>query len=277
MAFDAFESTTADEQDILRIHVDEFLLRMLAPSLGRHVYDAAFQKFEHGLLHTFAGYVAGDGGIVGLSGDLVNLVDEDDAPLGFLKVEIGLLQQAGEDAFHVFAHIAGLGEDRSVHNGEGHIQHLGDGAGQKCLAGSGGTHQQDVALLQFHAVIGLLDQVVVHPLIMVVNGDGQHFLGAVLPDHILIQVVFDLLGLGSLSQFGGRCRLLSLLPLQFIDVLGGQFGAIRTDIAVHSLQQERDFGICAAAEHAMTAMSAVTNGLLCHQRFLLRRISSTMP
>ena len=59
MPFDPFESSAADEQDILGVDVDELLLRMLAASLRRYVYHVAFQELEHGLLDAFTRYVTG--------------------------------------------------------------------------------------------------------------------------------------------------------------------------------------------------------------------------
>ena len=128
--------------------MDEFLFRMLAAALRRDIHHIPLQELEHGLLNAFARHVTGDGRIVGLAGDLVDLVDEDDAALGLLEVEISLLQQPGEDAFDILAHIAGLGQDGGVHDGEGHVQLLGDGLRQQRLARSRGPHQQDVGLLQ---------------------------------------------------------------------------------------------------------------------------------
>jgi hypothetical protein len=63
-----------------------------------------------------------------------------------------------------------------------------------------------------------------------------------------------------------------LIPLlQFFHVLGGQPGAVTADITLQALQQERDFGVGPAAEHA------VVLSFLRHYFSLLRRISSTIP
>ena len=96
---------------------------MLAPAFGRHVDQGAFEQLQQPLLYPFARYVAGDGGVVALAGDLVELIDENDAPFGLFQVVIGCLQQARQDAFHVFAHIARLGEHRGVDDGQGHVEH----------------------------------------------------------------------------------------------------------------------------------------------------------
>ena len=77
----ADERPAADEQDVGRIHRREFLVRMLAAALRRNVGDRAFQNLQQRLLHAFAGDVAGDGGVLVLAADLVDLVDIDDALL----------------------------------------------------------------------------------------------------------------------------------------------------------------------------------------------------
>ena len=49
----AFECAAADEENVLRVDVDEALLRMLAPSFRRHARERSFQDLQQRLLHTF--------------------------------------------------------------------------------------------------------------------------------------------------------------------------------------------------------------------------------
>ena len=172
--------------------------------------------------------------------------------------EIGLLQQAGQDAFHVFPHIAGLREDGGVHDGEGHVQEAGDGLGQQGLARSGGPYQQDVRLLQLHAVLGLLAQeIVADTLVVVVNRHCQDRFGAVLADDVLIQESLDFLRLRGFVQAADlRSPFLgSGLLLYLGHIFGRDFGAVAADKTVQSLQQERDLIVRAAAEDAMVVMT----------------------
>ena len=53
-ALEAREGAAADEQDVGRIDLQEFLLGMLAPALRRHGGDCAFHDLQQGLLHAFA-------------------------------------------------------------------------------------------------------------------------------------------------------------------------------------------------------------------------------
>src|ERR1700674_5267928 len=89
---EASEGAATDEQDAGGVDLHEFLLRMLAAALRRHTRHRAFHDLEQRLLHALARYVAGDRGIVGFAGYLVDLVDIDDAALRALDVVLGGLQ-----------------------------------------------------------------------------------------------------------------------------------------------------------------------------------------
>ncbi len=137
----------ADEQDVGGIHADVFLLRMLAPTLRRDAANGAFQDLQQGLLHAFAGNVARDRDVLGLAGDLVDLVDIDNAALGALHIVIGVLQQAQNDVLHVLAHVAGFGQRGGVGDGERHVEDLRQRAGEQGLARAGRPDHENVALL----------------------------------------------------------------------------------------------------------------------------------
>src|SRR5690606_29698756 len=83
------EGTAADEEDVRRVDLKEFLLRMLAATLRWHRGNRAFHDLEQRLLDAFARYVARDRRVVGLAADLVDLVDVDDAALRPLDVVVG--------------------------------------------------------------------------------------------------------------------------------------------------------------------------------------------
>src|SRR6516225_6119070 len=53
------EGTSAHEQDVSRVDLQEFLLRMLASALRRHRRDGALHDLEQGLLNALARDVAG--------------------------------------------------------------------------------------------------------------------------------------------------------------------------------------------------------------------------
>ena len=160
---------------------------MLAAALWRYIDDGTLEEFEHCLLHSLTGDVAGDGRIVALAGDLVYLVYEDNAPLRLLLIVVGLLKQTGKYALHVLAHITGLGEHGGIDYGERHVEESGYGPGQQGLAGTGRAHEQYIALLEFDSVPAFVVEIGLESLVMVINGDSQHFLGPVLAYDISVQ------------------------------------------------------------------------------------------
>src|ERR1700681_1748562 len=81
---EAGERTTADEEDVGGVDLDELLVRVLAATLRRDRSGRAFEDLEQRLLHTFTGHVTRDRRVLGLAGDLVDLVDVDDPGLGLL-------------------------------------------------------------------------------------------------------------------------------------------------------------------------------------------------
>ena len=143
--------------------------------------------------------VAGDAGVLALAADLVDLVDEDDAPLGPLHVVVGHLEQLGEDVLHVLAHVAGFGQGGGVRHGQGHVQDPGQGLGQQGLAGARGADAAGCCSWPApprwppRALLGGEDALVV-----VVDGHGQALLGGFLADDVVVQEGLDLLGPGQL-------------------------------------------------------------------------------
>ena len=51
----SLKGAPANEKDAVRIDLDELLLRVLSPTLGRHVGDVALDDFQEGLLNALAG------------------------------------------------------------------------------------------------------------------------------------------------------------------------------------------------------------------------------
>ena len=133
------ERPTADEQDVRRVDRQELLVRVLAPTLGRHARNGALEDLEQRLLDTLAAHVARDRRVVGLARDLVDLVDVDDPGLGLLHVEVGGLDQLQQDVLDVLADVAGLGQRRGVGDGERHVQDPAPASGRaaSCRSRSG--------------------------------------------------------------------------------------------------------------------------------------------
>src|ERR671910_2848515 len=137
--FQPGEGAAHDEQHVRRVDLDELLVRVLAPTLGRHRGGGALEDLQQRLLDALAGHVARDRRVVRLAGDLVDLVDVDDPRLGLLDVVIGGLDELEEDVLDVLADVARLGQRRGVGDGERDVEHLGEGLREQRLAAAGGA------------------------------------------------------------------------------------------------------------------------------------------
>ena len=96
--------------------------------------------------------------------------------------------------FSTSSDVARLGQSRGVRDGERDVEQFGQGLREQRLTGAGRAEQQDVRL-------GKLDPVVprvsgLDSLVVVVDRDGQRLLGLLLPDHIAVEELVDLPGLG---------------------------------------------------------------------------------
>ena len=181
----AIEGTSADKQYVVRVHVYVFLVRVLSSSLWRHVHHGAFQELQQSLLYALAAHIACDAWVVALSCYLVNFIDEHYSFLGCLNVVVGYLQQSGEDALYVLAHIAGLSEHCCVDDGERYVKHLGDGSCQQGFSSTCRANHDDIALLDLHTVVILW---LLQALIVVVDSHGKILLRFVLSYDILVEV-----------------------------------------------------------------------------------------
>ncbi len=184
---------------------------MLATALGRNAGHGALNDLEQSLLHPFAGNVAGDGGGIRLPGDLVDLVDVDNAAAGPLYVVVRGLQQVNQDVLHILSHIPCLGKRGGVSHGEWHVERPGQGLCHEGFATARGADEDDVALLQLH--LGMTVNAVsgINALVVVVDRHRQHFFGVFLAHHILVHVSLDLHGLQGGSLGLGLDGLLAVL------------------------------------------------------------------
>ncbi len=218
---------------------------MLAAALRRHVGDRPLEDLQQRLLDPLAGHVAGDRRVVGLARDLVDLVDVDDPALRALDVEVGGLDEAQQDVLHVLADVAGLGQARGVGDAERDVEDAGQRLGEQRLPGAGRPDEHDVALAELHLVDAVAG---VHPLVVVVDGDRQDLLGAVLADDVLVQRVLDLAGARErcLLRLAGARRLEHLL---FDDLLA-EVDALVADVDALPRNELADLLLALAAEGA---------------------------
>jgi hypothetical protein len=73
------------------------------------------------------------------------------------------------------------------------MKDTGQRLGQQRLSRPGRSDHEDIALFE----VDVLEPFPVHnPFIVIVNGNGEDFLGPILPDHIFIELGFNIRGLG---------------------------------------------------------------------------------
>ena len=175
---EARERTGHDEEDVRGVDLDEFLMRMLATTLRRNRRLRALEDLQQCLLNTFTGHVAGDRRVLALAGDLVDLVDVDDAGLGALDVVVGGLDQLQQNVLDVLADVPGLGERRGVRDREGHVEHLGQRLREVRLTAPGGPEHQDVGLGQLDGLGTRVARLLLglDALVVVVDRDGERAL-----------------------------------------------------------------------------------------------------
>ena len=257
------EGAAADEQDVGGVDANELLLRVLAATLGRDAGLGALDDLEKGLLHTLAGDVARDGEVLGLAGDLVDLVYVDDTHLRTLHVAVGGGDELEQDVLHVLTHVAGLGQRSGVGNGEGHLEEAREGLGQKGLARAGGTEQQNVALGDLNLLLALLDLVVTgeDAAVVVVDGHAHGALGLLLAHDVLGELVVNLVRGGKLLYGGLLGNLHDIVHVKLVHRLADHVGTgtnalVADEDAVGALDQLAHLAAALVAEGAVHLLVA---------------------
>jgi len=234
----------------------------LAPALGRHGGRRALEYLQQRLLHALAGDVAGDRRVLGLAGDLVDLVNVDDARLGTLDVVVGGLDQLEQDVLDVLADVAGFGQRGGVGDRERDVEHPRERLGQQRLARARRTEQQDVGLGQLDRRLSIARLGValgLDPLVMVVDRHSERLLRVVLADHVAVEEVADLAGLGQLVE----CEVAGLGQF-LLDDLVAEVDALVADVHAGSGDQLLDLLLALSAERTLEQITGLAD--TCHER-----------
>ena len=158
-------------------------------------------------MNTLARNITGDGEVLCLAGNLIDLVHVDDAHLRALNVAIGSIDKLEQDVLHVLAHVTSLGERGGISDGKRHLEDARERLGQQRLAGTGGTEQKNIGLGKLHLVHivvklaahtrgfvkgGHRSTALDHAAVMVVHGHRHGALGVLLAHNIGRKLVIDL-------------------------------------------------------------------------------------
>ena len=180
---------------------------MLTAAGGRNTCHRALKNLKQRLLNALARNIAGDGEVLGLAGDLVDLVHVDDTHLRALNVAIGGIDELEQNVLHVLAYVTGLGERGGVGDGKRHLEDARERLGEQGLTGTGGTEQQNVRLGELHLVHIIVElaahtaslvkgrkrgAALDHATVVVVHGHRHGALGVLLTHNIGRKLVIDL-------------------------------------------------------------------------------------
>ena len=133
-----------------------------------------------------------DNSIFGLAGNFIDFIDIDYALGSSLHVELGVLKKLKKNILHILAYISGFGERCRIGNGKRHFEDLGERARQKRLTAPRRAHKENITLLDFHIVVGLIGEE--DSLVVVMHGYREDLLGLILSDDVFIEAAFNLLG-----------------------------------------------------------------------------------
>lgn len=228
----------------------------------------AFQDLQQRLLYALTGDIAGDGRVLALAGDLVDLVDVDDAGLGTLHVVVGGLNQLEENVLHILADIPGFGQRGGICDRERHVEHLRERLRQVGLAAAGRAEHQDIGFGQFNGLAAGVASLVpgLDALVVVVDGDSQRLLRGVLADDVVLQEVADLCGLGQFIELD----VVGVGQLLFDDLVA-EVDAFIADVHAGAGDELLDLLLALSAERAFQQVAAVSD--TCHggQSYFLSR------
>src|SRR5229473_4221062 len=142
----SFKGSATDKENIGCVDLNEVLVGVLAPTLGRYVGNGAFNNLEQSLLYALARNIASNGWIVRLACDFVDLIDIDNAPLSTGYIKIRRLYEAQENVFDILTDVARFCERGRISDTERHVQNLGQRLCQQSFPTTGRTNHQDIAL-----------------------------------------------------------------------------------------------------------------------------------
>ena len=167
---------------------------MLATALRGNACDSSLENLQHRLLDALAGYVSRNRSVVGFAGNLVDLIDIDDAAFGALHVEICRLKEVCEDTFDVLTHVTGLCKRSRIGDRKGNVQNSCKRPCEQRLSSTRGPDKENIRFLQFDVAVFVVVLLGIDPLVVIVDSNGQCFLRTILPHYVDVESLFDLEG-----------------------------------------------------------------------------------
>ena len=189
---DADECAADNEEDVFRVDLDGRCLGVLALAARRELDDTALEHLEECLLDALMAGVGGDGIVrTGFARDLIEFVEVDDAVLCLFDIFVRRIVEVADGDLYIRTDKARLGEAGGVRHGERHVKELREMGEESGLAAARGAEHDDVRLLDLRALVLFLFVAVFHALVVVVDGDGEDFLRAILIDDVGVEILLD--------------------------------------------------------------------------------------
>ena len=189
---DADECAADDEEDVFCVDLDGRRLGVLALAARRELDNTALEHLEKRLLDALVAGVSGDGIVrTGFACDLVELVEVDDAVLRLFDVFVRRIVEVADGNLYIRADEARLGEAGGIRYGKRHVEEFREMGEESGLAAARGAEHDDVRLLDLRALVLFLFVAVFHALVVVVDGDGEDFLRAILIDDVGVEILLD--------------------------------------------------------------------------------------
>ena len=110
----SLKCASADKQDIGRVDLDQFLMRMFSSALRRYRSNRSLDDLQKCLLHALAGNISCDRRILGFSRDLIDLVNINDAVLRAFNITVCRLDHFQQNILYIFADISSFRQCRRI-------------------------------------------------------------------------------------------------------------------------------------------------------------------
>ena len=108
--------TTTDEENILRVNMNELLTRMLSTALWRNTCIGTFQNFKKRLLYTFTRNIACNREVLCFTRNFVDLVYIYNTHFCALNIAISSVNKLKQNVFDIFTYIASFGKRGCIGN-----------------------------------------------------------------------------------------------------------------------------------------------------------------
>mmetsp|Transcript_6440 Transcript_6440/g.12722 ORF Transcript_6440/g.12722 Transcript_6440/m.12722 type:complete len:458 (+) Transcript_6440:232-1605(+) len=147
--FEAGEGSSADEEDVGGVDLDEVASGVFPSWLLGNIDDVALDDLQERMLNSLPGDIATDADISSRFANLVRFVEVNDSFLASFQILSAFEVELEQNTLNILANIPRLRQTRGIGNDQRDINQLGQCFDQQSLPGASGTDDDDVALIEF--------------------------------------------------------------------------------------------------------------------------------